>query len=121
MFVGFSGSTGSVKSDQYILGWSFKNGGKAESLDISQISDPPPSSPPPSEGKNSSLNLILGATISTVAFLIIFLGGIVYLYKKRKYAEVLEQWEKEYNPQRYSFRTLYKATKGFRENHLLGA
>ncbi|BAB09772.1 receptor-like protein kinase-like protein [Arabidopsis thaliana] len=27
MFVGFSGSTGTVKSDQYILGWSFKKGG----------------------------------------------------------------------------------------------
>ncbi|CAD5335323.1 unnamed protein product [Arabidopsis thaliana] len=48
MFVGFSGSTGTVKSDQYILGWSFKKGGQAESLDISKILDPPNRPPPPS-------------------------------------------------------------------------
>ncbi|CDY54246.1 hypothetical protein HID58_088275 [Brassica napus] len=54
--------------------------------------------------------------------LLIVLGGVLYLlYKKKKYAEVLEQWEKEYSPQRYSFRNLYKATKGFKENQLLGA
>ncbi|XP_019088323.1 PREDICTED: probable L-type lectin-domain containing receptor kinase II.1 [Camelina sativa] len=142
MYVGFSGSTGTIKSDQYILGWSFKKGRGAESLDISMISDPPPSSlpptapptpspppssprpqspPPSSGGKKSSLGAVLGTSIATVALILIILGGIVYLYKKKKYSEVLEQWEKEYNPQRYSFRNLYKATKGFRENHLLGA
>ncbi|CAN8253270.1 unnamed protein product [Cochlearia groenlandica] len=137
MYVGFSGSTGSVRSDQYILGWSFKKGGNAESLDISQISDPPNRPPPPSSptpppssptppaspkgsGSKAERKLILGITIPIVFFLII-LGGIAYLYKKKKYAEVLEQWEKEYSPQRYSFKSLYKATKGFRENQLLGA
>jgi len=49
------------------------------------------------------------------------LGGFLYLYKKKKYAEVLEHWENEYSPQRYSFRNLYKAIRGFRENRLLGA
>ncbi|EOA14457.1 hypothetical protein CARUB_v10027666mg [Capsella rubella] len=143
MYVGFSGSTGTITSDQYIFGWSFKKGGEAESLDISMISDPPPSSPPPTSppqsslpspshppsstpptspgGKNYPFGAVIGTSIATVAFILIVLGGIVYLYKKKKYAEVLEQWEKEYNPQRYSFRNLYKATKGFRENHLLGA
>ncbi|CAN6849518.1 unnamed protein product [Brassica oleracea] len=73
--------------------------------------------------KTQGLNptLILVTTIPTVFFLII-LGGVLYLlYKKKKYAEVVEQWEKEYSPQRYSFRNLYKATKGFRESQLLGA
>ncbi|CAH8306325.1 unnamed protein product [Eruca vesicaria subsp. sativa] len=146
MFVGFSGSTGTLKSDQYILAWSFKKGGQAESLDLSKVLDPPnpppppisspppspppsslppptlpPTSPPKSGSNRSSRALILGTTIAAFCFLII-LGGIVYLlYKKKKYAEVLEQWEKEYSPQRYSFRNLYKATKGFKENQLLGA
>ncbi|CDY33005.1 BnaA10g12110D [Brassica napus] len=81
----------------------------AESLDLSK-----------SRSKGSSLALILGTTIAGT--LLIVLGGVVYLlYKKKKYAEVLEQWEKEYSPQRYSFRNLYKATKGFKENQLLGA
>ncbi|CAA7032259.1 unnamed protein product [Microthlaspi erraticum] len=114
MYVGFSGSTGSVRSNQYILGWSFKKGGKAESLDLSQILDPPK----PKSG--SKLPLILGSTIAAICFLVI-LGGLVYLYKRKKYAEVLEQWEKEYSPQRYSFKNLYRATKGFRESQLLGA
>ncbi|XP_020890327.1 probable L-type lectin-domain containing receptor kinase II.1 [Arabidopsis lyrata subsp. lyrata] len=138
MYVGFSGSTGTIKSNQYILGWSFKKGGEPKSLDISRISDPPPpssppptsppqSSPPPPSPPPSSLSrlplVILGTIIiiPTIVFFLIILGGILYLYKKKKYAEVLEQWEKEYSPQRYSFRNLYKATKGFRENQLLGA
>ncbi|KAG2280299.1 hypothetical protein Bca4012_048573 [Brassica carinata] len=41
MFVGFSGSTGSTRSNQYVLAWSFKKGGKAQSLDISKIMDAP--------------------------------------------------------------------------------
>ncbi|KAF8102461.1 hypothetical protein N665_0198s0161 [Sinapis alba] len=138
MFVGFSGSTGTVKSDQYILAWSFKKGGQAESLDLSKVLDPPnpPSSPPPplspppppssppspspaASGPNDSYKkLILVATIPSIAFLML-LGGILYLYRRRKYAEVVEQWEQEYIPQRYSFKNLYKATKGFKE--LLGA
>ncbi|CAH2069464.1 unnamed protein product [Thlaspi arvense] len=114
MYVGFSGSTGSTRSNQYILGWSFKKGGKADSLDLSQISDPPKSK------SGSKVTIILVITIGIVCFLVI-LGAMAYLYKKKKYAEVLEQWEKEYSPQRYSFKNLYKATKGFRENQLLGA
>ncbi|XP_009126719.1 putative L-type lectin-domain containing receptor kinase II.2 [Brassica rapa] len=128
MFVGFSGSTGSTRSDQYILAWSFKKGGKSESIDLSKVLNPPtrpppPSAPPPpaaSESKNTKKTLILVATIPSIAILLM-LGGILYLYQRRKYAEVLEQWEQEYIPQRYSFKNLYKATKGFKESQLLGA
>ncbi|KAG2310917.1 hypothetical protein Bca52824_022474 [Brassica carinata] len=115
MFVGFSGSTGSTRSNQYVLAWSFRKGGKAQSLDISKIMDAP------DQKSGSKPTLILVTTIPTVFFLII-VGGVLYLlYQKKKYAEVLEQWEKEYSPQRYSFRNLYKATNGFRESQLLGA
>ncbi|CAH8306290.1 unnamed protein product [Eruca vesicaria subsp. sativa] len=120
MFVGFSGSTGTVKSDQYILAWSFKKGGQAESLDLSKVLDAPNPPPPPSGSNDSYMKLILVATIPSIAFLMM-LGGIFYLYKRRKYAEVLEQWEQDYIPQRYSFKNLYKETKGFKENQLLGA
>ncbi|XP_010520256.1 PREDICTED: putative L-type lectin-domain containing receptor kinase II.2 [Tarenaya hassleriana] len=114
MYIGFSGSTGTVKSDQYILGWSFKKGGKAESLDMSKIPNLPP--PPPRKRPPT----VIVASISAVAFLMIA-AAVLYLYQKRKYAEILEQWEKEYSPQRLSFKTLYKATKGFKESMLLGA
>ncbi|CAH8391462.1 unnamed protein product [Eruca vesicaria subsp. sativa] len=112
MFFGFSGSTGTIRSHQYILGWSLAVGGKARSLDISQVLDLP--QPPPNH-----LPLIL-AVAAVVTFLIIA-GGIAYLYQRNRYAEVFEQWELKYSPQRFSFRTLYKATKGFKENRVLGA
>ncbi|CAF2113830.1 unnamed protein product [Brassica oleracea var. botrytis] len=112
MFFGFAGSTGTIRSHQYILGWSLAIGGKAQSLDISQVMDLP--RPP-----RNHLPLIL-AVASVVAFLIIA-GGIAYLYQRNRYAEVFEQWELQYSPQRFSFRTLYKATKGFKENRVLGA
>ncbi|XP_010470636.1 PREDICTED: putative L-type lectin-domain containing receptor kinase II.2 [Camelina sativa] len=112
MYFGFSGSTGTIRSHQYILGWALAIGEKAQSLDVSKVLDLP--RPPPNH-----LPLILAFATTTV-FLIIACG-FAYLYHQRRYAEVFEQWEKKYSPQRFSFRTLYKATKGFKENRVLGA
>ncbi|CAH8362437.1 unnamed protein product [Eruca vesicaria subsp. sativa] len=36
------------------------------------------------------------------------------------YAEVREEWEKEYGPLRFSYKSLYKATKGFSKSGFLG-
>lgn len=112
MYFGFSGSTGTIRSHQYILGWALAIGGKSQSLDISKVLDLP--RPPPNH-----IPLILAST-AIIAFLII-VGGIAYLYHQKRYAEVFEQWEQQYSPQRFSFKTLYKATKGFKENRVLGA
>ncbi|KAK1315697.1 L-type lectin-domain containing receptor kinase IV.1 [Acorus calamus] len=46
---------------------------------------------------------------------------VVVIRRRLKYAELLEDWELEYGPTRYSYRDLFKATKGFRESELLGA
>ncbi|KAF4377498.1 hypothetical protein F8388_024989 [Cannabis sativa] len=37
MFVGFTSSTGSVGSNHYVLGWSFKINGQAKELDLKQL------------------------------------------------------------------------------------
>ncbi|KAG7564717.1 Concanavalin A-like lectin/glucanase domain superfamily [Arabidopsis suecica] len=37
MYFGFSGSTGVIRSHQYILGWALAIGEKAQSLDISKV------------------------------------------------------------------------------------
>ncbi|KAL1220234.1 putative L-type lectin-domain containing receptor kinase II.2 [Cardamine amara subsp. amara] len=124
MFIGFSGSTGTITSNQYILGWSFKKGGKAKSLDMSKIIDPPtPPLPqlPPQSTTLLTERLVIIISITSAIVVLMIIGGVMYLYQKNKYAEVLEEWEKEYSPQRLSFRTLFKATKGFKENRLLGA
>ncbi|KFK34005.1 hypothetical protein AALP_AA5G089400 [Arabis alpina] len=122
MYLGFSGSTSAITSHQYILGWALAIGGKAQSLDISKVLDlpqPPPYQTPPSSPALSHLQVILISTISPVT-LVMILGGILYPYFKKQYAEVFEQWEQEYSPQRFFFKTLFKATKGFKENRVIG-
>lgn len=41
--------------------------------------------------------------------------------KKAKYAELVEDWELEYKPHRFSYKDLFQATKGFSEKDLLGS
>uniref|UniRef100_A0A0D3ED11 non-specific serine/threonine protein kinase n=1 Tax=Brassica oleracea var. oleracea TaxID=109376 RepID=A0A0D3ED11_BRAOL len=41
-------------------------------------------------------------------------------YRRNLYAEVREEWENVYGPLRYSYKSLYKATKGFSRNEFLG-
>ncbi|TYI17813.1 hypothetical protein ES332_A07G051000v1 [Gossypium tomentosum] len=49
-------------------------------------------------------------------------SGVVYsTRRKRKFAEVIEDWELEYGPHRFKFKDLYFATKGFKDEELLGA
>jgi len=46
--------------------------------------------------------------------------GVMYYIRRKKFAEILEDWEQEYGPHRFKFKDLYFATKGFREKGLLG-
>ncbi|XP_013715772.2 L-type lectin-domain containing receptor kinase I.7-like [Brassica napus] len=116
MFFGFSGATGSIMSYQYVLGWSLsKTMGTLQNIDFSKL----PKVDHPSN-KHESSPLVLDALISLIACLVLGLlvGG--YMYRRNLYAEVREEWEKEYGPLRYSYKSLYKATKGFSKNEFLG-
>ncbi|KAL1197275.1 putative L-type lectin-domain containing receptor kinase I.1 [Cardamine amara subsp. amara] len=114
-FLGFSGATGSLISSQYILGWSFsRNRGLLQSLDISKL----PAVPHFKNPKKASPPLIALFVLLTLIGMAV-LGG-VYLYRRKKYAEVREPWEKEYGPLRYSYESLYKATRGFHKDGRLG-
>ncbi|KAK8490409.1 hypothetical protein V6N13_076424 [Hibiscus sabdariffa] len=115
MYLGFSATTGSrqgTSSSHYILGWSFNRSGEAQSLDLSQL----PKLPKNGGGRNT-VRLI--SIIAAVALLLIIIGT-AYVYRRKKYEEVHEDWEKEYGPHRFSYRTLYIATKGFKDKQLLG-
>ncbi|KAE8696667.1 putative L-type lectin-domain containing receptor kinase I.6 [Hibiscus syriacus] len=116
MYVGFSSSTGELTSSQYILGWSFNKTGKAQSLDYSKL----PSLPNRSKSKSDSNLRIIIPLITVVALLVTIFGG-AYVTRRKKYEEIREEWEKEYGPQRFCFKDLYKATKGFKEKELLGS
>ncbi|KAK0585108.1 hypothetical protein LWI29_023534 [Acer saccharum] len=49
------------------------------------------------------------------------LGVVFWIRRKRKFAEVLEDWELDYGPHRFKFKDLYIATKGFKDKELLGS
>ncbi|CAH2069351.1 unnamed protein product [Thlaspi arvense] len=117
MFVGFSGATGSIMSYQYVLGWSFsKSMASLQNIDISKL----PKVPQPINNKKKSSSLVLYTLLGLIAFLVLGLLIGAYLYRRNLYAEVREEWEKEYGPLRYSYKSLYKATKGFSRNEFLG-
>ncbi|XP_028055352.1 L-type lectin-domain containing receptor kinase IV.1-like isoform X3 [Camellia sinensis] len=110
MYVGFSSSTGATATNHYILGWSFNKSGKAQSIEISKL-------PPfPHQRKPRGKPVELGSII----ILIIIIFGVVCCVRRKKYEEIQEDWEQEYGPQRFSYKDLYKATKGFQSTELLG-
>ncbi|TYH16205.1 hypothetical protein ES288_A05G099500v1 [Gossypium darwinii] len=103
-------------SSQYILGWSFSKIGKAQSLDYSKL----PSLPRRKLKANGDLQIIIPVIVVIALLVTIFGGAFAYVVRRKTYEEIREDWEKEYSPQRFSFKDLYKATEGFKEKELLG-
>ncbi|KAL7247421.1 hypothetical protein ACSBR2_002356 [Camellia fascicularis] len=117
MYVGFSSATGTSRGSHYILGWSFNKSGQAQSLDFSKLpSLPKQKKPKRFPGLQVTVSLV---TVSIV--LIITTSGTVFFVWRKKYEEIHEDWEHEYGPQRFFYKDLYKATKGFKDEELLGA
>ncbi|CAI9095442.1 OLC1v1031396C1 [Oldenlandia corymbosa var. corymbosa] len=119
MYVGFSSSTAPIFfTNHYVLGWSFKvDGGMAEDLDISQLPKLPRLGI-----KKVSYFLIAGLPLICLLSIVLVIAGVIYhIRRKRKFAEVLEDWEVAYGPHRFKYKDLYIATKGFRDTELLGA
>jgi serine/threonine protein kinase len=115
MYVGFSSTTGTLASDHYILGWSFNKSGPAQSLDVSSL---PPL--PERKGNEKAGLVIMTSLIAVAVVLIIIAGAAAYILRRKKYEEVQEDWEEEYGPHRFSYKNLYKATKGFKDTEVIG-
>ncbi|KAM5559602.1 L-type lectin-domain containing receptor kinase IV.1-like [Rosa sericea] len=116
MYVGFSSSTGSVLTSHYVVGWSFRMNGQAQELIASKLPKLPSIA-----GKKRSVLFTFGVPLISVSLVLLVVSGVLYVIRrKRKFAEVLEDWELEYGPQRFKYKELYIATKGFREKELLG-
>ncbi|XP_062095554.1 L-type lectin-domain containing receptor kinase IV.1-like [Humulus lupulus] len=117
MYIGFSSATGSVISNHYVLGWSFKINGEAQELDFSKLPKLPRVGPKP---KSKLLTIGLPMICSSLVALVIF-SLVHYIRRKRKFAELIEDWESEYGTHRYKYKDLYMATKGFKDKELLGS
>ncbi|XP_059431159.1 L-type lectin-domain containing receptor kinase IV.1-like [Corylus avellana] len=116
MYVGFSSATGAVTSYQYILGWSFNKSGPAQSLDVSSL--------PPLPGKKGNekpgLAIISSLIAVPLVLITVVIGAAAYIWGRKKYEEVREDWEEEYGSHRFSYNNLRKATKGFKDTEVIG-
>ncbi|KAH7665047.1 Non-specific serine/threonine protein kinase protein [Dioscorea alata] len=118
MYVGFTSSEADDLTAHCILGWSFKMDGNATSLDLDRL----PSLPTGSTNKNDK-SKTLTVWLSASVFLGLLAAALIIRYvlaKRRKFAEVREDWEQEYGPHRFSFKELYHATDGFKDEYFLG-
>jgi serine/threonine protein kinase len=113
MFVGFSASTGLLASSHHLLGWSFKINGQAPALDLSSL----PSLPGP---KKNHTALTVGVSVAAIILALAAIAVAIYLFRKMKNADIIEDWELELGPHRYSYPELKKATNGFKDKGLLG-
>jgi hypothetical protein len=65
--------------------------------------------------------LTIGLPVIIVSLALVAISGVVYVIRrKRKFNELLEDWELDYGPQRFKYKNLFVATKWFREKELLG-
>ncbi|XP_058202017.1 L-type lectin-domain containing receptor kinase SIT2-like [Rhododendron vialii] len=118
MYVGFSASTGLFTGNHYILGWSFNKSGKAQGLEISELPSLPHQRKP--FLGSTGLGITVSMTIVVIG-LTITIAGTFYVLRRKKYEEIREDWEREYGPHRFSYKDLFKATRGFIDEELLGA
>ncbi|XP_010509284.1 PREDICTED: L-type lectin-domain containing receptor kinase IV.1 [Camelina sativa] len=117
MYVGFSSATGSVLSEHYVLGWSFGLNEKAPPLALSRLPKLPRFVP-----KKISDFYKIGMPLISLFLIFSFIFLVFYIVRRRrKFAEELEEWEKEFGKNRFRFKDLYYATKGFKEKDLLGS
>ncbi|KAJ6832955.1 L-type lectin-domain containing receptor kinase IV.2-like [Iris pallida] len=116
MYVGFSSATGSSNHpSHYVLGWSFMVNGEAESLDYRKLPQLPRSKRKP---KHIVVWLL---PVAIFTFVLMVAATVILVIRRRiKYAEVLEDWEQEYGPHRFSYKDLHRATDGFKDKELLG-
>ncbi|KAK9168356.1 hypothetical protein Syun_000496 [Stephania yunnanensis] len=117
MYVGFSASNGGFCSSHYILGWSFsRNGVEAQELDLSSLPKLPKT-----RNSKKHVELVIGLSLAMLVVVLVGFVSVLFVRRRRRYVEVREDWEQEFGPHRFSYKDLYRATKGFKESELLGS
>uniref|UniRef100_A0A0D9WV84 non-specific serine/threonine protein kinase n=1 Tax=Leersia perrieri TaxID=77586 RepID=A0A0D9WV84_9ORYZ len=116
-YVGLSAATGTVGSSHYVQGWSFSMNGPTPPFFTAKLPDLPRIARKASRSK--VLPVIVPIATATFVFLVT-LAVFLFVRMRLKFAELREDWEIEFGPHRLSFKDLYFATEGFKNNHLLG-
>ncbi|XP_015645090.2 L-type lectin-domain containing receptor kinase IV.3 [Oryza sativa Japonica Group] len=116
MYVGFSSATGVVNTHHYVLGWSFGFDGPAPPLDLSKLPRLPRFGPKP---RSKVLDIVL--PLATAFLVAAVLAAVFFVVRRRRrFAEVREDWEDEFGPHRFAYKDLFRATDGFKDRNLLG-
>ncbi|XP_047068692.1 L-type lectin-domain containing receptor kinase SIT2-like [Lolium rigidum] len=115
MYVGLSASSGVLSAHHYILGWSFSLDGPAPPLDFSKLPTLPHVGPEP-----RSKILYIALRSATVLLIPSVLAVVFFLWRRRRFAEVREDWEDDFGPHRFTYKDLFHATDGFKNSNILG-
>jgi serine/threonine protein kinase len=115
-YIGFSSSTGLSTGHHCILGLSFGMNSPAPTIDSTKLPKLPYLGPRPP----SKLLEIILPIASALLVLVIGTTVVILIRRHFRYKEVREDWEVEYGPQRFTYKDLFHATKGFNSKHLIG-
>ncbi|XP_022573287.2 L-type lectin-domain containing receptor kinase V.4-like isoform X1 [Brassica napus] len=117
MYVGFSASTGLVGAMHYMWNWFFTYG-----LSVHELDFPIPTFPPYPNPKSQVKRTVMATFLTILLFIALVASALsIFFYKRHKMVkEVLEEWEIQCGPHRFSYKELFKATKGFSDKQLLG-
>ncbi|CDY44249.1 BnaC03g24410D [Brassica napus] len=117
MYVGFSASTGMVGAMHYLWSRFF-----TYDLNVHELDFPIPTFPPYPNPKSQVKRTVMVTFLTILLFIALVASALsIFFYKKHKMVkEVLEEWEIQCGPHRFSYKELFKATKGFSDKQLLG-
>ncbi|XP_062013147.1 L-type lectin-domain containing receptor kinase VII.1 [Rosa rugosa] len=122
MFVGFTGSTGQLVESHMILAWSFSN--TNFSLGESLITSGLPNFVLPEASIFKSKGFIAGVTVGGLFVVCVIALFTLFLVKRKRRMkrerDEMEDWELEYWPHRITYSEIEAATKGFREENVIG-
>ncbi|CDY07773.1 BnaA03g17380D [Brassica napus] len=94
----------------------FRVNGEAPPLALSRLPKLPRFEP-----KRISDFFKIGMPLISLFLIFCFIFLVCFLVRRRrKFAEEMDDWEKEFGKNRFRFKDLYYATKGFKEKDLLG-
>ncbi|VAH44460.1 unnamed protein product [Triticum turgidum subsp. durum] len=72
--------------------------------------------------KHRPMLLALLLPLATVSIIAAVLAATsFFVWRRRRFAEVREDWEDEFGPHRFAYKDLFRATDGFKNGNLLGA